>query len=127
MKCLSIDDNPVDLRLIRALIKEDSRLELMGEYLNPVDGLLAIQKLKPDVIFLDYRFSNYNADEIMSSSVYKPKIILVTSHSNDYRLSLIENVIKILHKPIDSLDFMLAVNKFMDEQNNNSPNLNTLS
>ena len=116
MKCISIDDNPVDLRLIRTQIKEDHRLTLVGEHVDPIHALHEIQKIKPDLICLDYKFNNYNADEVMHSSFFKPNIILVTSHVDDFRFRMIENLVGVLHKPINPLDFKLVINNFVNRK-----------
>lgn len=48
-----IDDSPTCVSVLRSIIESDNRFRIIGTANNPVQGLEAVRKLKPDVITLD--------------------------------------------------------------------------
>ena len=53
IKVLIIDDEQLARDLLKSYLSKDSRLEIVGECGNGFEGVLAIQELKPDLVFLD--------------------------------------------------------------------------
>ncbi|WP_139891236.1 chemotaxis response regulator protein-glutamate methylesterase [Bacillus sp. D386] len=53
IKVLIIEDSPFMRKLITEFLQEDEQIEVVGIARNGADGLLKMEKLKPDVITLD--------------------------------------------------------------------------
>ena len=53
IRTLIIDDESLARDLLRHYLAKDDRVEVIGECANGFEGVLAIQELKPDLVFLD--------------------------------------------------------------------------
>jgi len=53
--CLIIDDEKLARELLTEFLESFPEIELIGEAGNGTDGVALIDKLKPDLIFLDVR------------------------------------------------------------------------
>lgn len=84
--CLAIDDDPLFLKLINAYLSEIPDIELIGTYTNPVDGVLAIVKNKPDIILLDIEMPYMNGFETIGTLDKIPKVIVISGHLNNPEL-----------------------------------------
>jgi DNA-binding NarL/FixJ family response regulator len=81
--CLAIDDDPLFLKLILAYVSEFDGIELIGSYTNPIDGVMAVVKSKPDVLLLDIEMPYMNGFETIGTLDKFPKIIVISGHLND--------------------------------------------
>ena len=53
IKVLIVDDEPLARENLRVFLQEQSDIEIVGECSNAVEGIGAVHKLRPDVLFLD--------------------------------------------------------------------------
>ena len=53
IKVLIVDDEPLARENLRIFLQEQSDIEIVGECSNAVEGIGAVHKLRPDVLFLD--------------------------------------------------------------------------
>ena len=62
LRAILIDDEPESLQLISSLVKKSSvEVEIIGQFTDPEEGLMAIQKLSPDLLLLDIRMPAWRA------------------------------------------------------------------
>ncbi|MBV6645793.1 MAG: response regulator [Cyclobacteriaceae bacterium] len=87
---IAIDDDPMFLTYLESLIHEIPVLELSAKYTNPVDGLMAVVKAKPDIIFLDYEMPYLDGTETLETLDKKPKIIVISGHLNNPNVAALE-------------------------------------
>ena len=60
MKCIVVDDDPIQREAIRSCINQVSDLELVGMYPNAIEARIALQKRHVDLIFLDVEMPGSN-------------------------------------------------------------------
>lgn len=53
IKVLIVDDELLARENLRVFLQEQSDIEIVGECLNAVEGIGAVHKLRPDVLFFD--------------------------------------------------------------------------
>lgn len=53
MQAVIIDDNPIDIEQLQTALKDYPQLNIIGTYRTGNAGMAALEKLKPDVAFLD--------------------------------------------------------------------------
>ena len=86
-------------------------LELIGEYDNGFDGLKAINKLRPEAIFLDVQMPKLTGFEMLEVLDYHPEVIFTTAY-DQYAISAFEqNAVDYLLKPFSRERFVKAVEK----------------
>ena len=123
IKCLIVDDEPLALDILQSYVNSLEYLEVVQCCNNAIDALNAIQRYKPDLVFLDIQMPRLTGIDLIKTLPYSPKIILTTAYK-DYALDGYElNVLDYLLKPISFDRFLMAVNKLQlpqaEERNNN--------
>ena len=85
IRCIAIDDDPLYLALIKSYFDGYDNMELIGSYLNPVDGIMQVVKLKPDVLLIDKEMPYLDGMETLSTLDKRPKVIMISAHVDQPR------------------------------------------
>lgn len=80
IKCVAIDDDPIFLKLLKSFFKRIEHCELIGTYDNPVDGVIAVVKYKPQVLLLDLEMPYMDGFESLDTLDNRPKILMISAH-----------------------------------------------
>ncbi len=83
IKCIAIDDDLLFLRVLSSYFESFEGIDLIGVFQNPVDGVMAVVKKKPDVLLLDIEMPYMDGFETISTLDKKPKIIVISGHLNN--------------------------------------------
>ncbi len=111
-KTLIIDDEELARFRLRRLLNNYSELiEIAGEAINGEDGIEKIEKLRPDLIFLDVEMPVYNGFEMLSRLKETPKVIFTTAYDQYAIKAFEEDSIDYLLKPIEAERLDLTVRK----------------
>ena len=113
ISAIIIDDEERARRTLRLLIEEFCpNVEILGTYKNVPEGVLAINKLNPQLVFLDIEMPEYNGFELLG--FFRDvdfEIIFVTAY-NQYALKAFEvSAVDYLLKPVDSDLLIKAIDK----------------
>ena len=79
IRTLIIDDELLARDLLRYYLSKDDRFELVGECTNGFEGALAINELKPDLVFLDIQMPKITGFEMLELIPDPPVIIFSTA------------------------------------------------
>jgi two-component system, LytTR family, response regulator len=117
IKTLIIDDEALARDLLRNYLSRDERVEIVGECSNGYEGLLSINKLKPDIVFLDIQMPKINGFEMLELLSIPPAIIFSTAY-DQYAIKAFEaNAVDYLLKPYPLERVTSALNKALDKIN----------
>lgn len=75
-----IDDDKILLQVMTAYAKHTKYVDLLECHLNPIEGIMAIDKIKPDILFLDVQMKEADAFATIAALEHNPIIIIVSSH-----------------------------------------------
>lgn len=115
--CICIDDDKMFNEILEQYIKRIDFLELLGTFSNPIEGVMAIDKLKPDILFLDVDMPEINGFTTIDALEHKPIIIMVSSHWEHEKELLQAGAAKFVMKPIVSPDHLVQiVNEVVEQQ-----------
>lgn len=78
--CIAIDDDPLFLKNLQIMLQQFEGVVMKGAYSNPVKGVMAIVKEKPDVILLDLEMPYLDGLEALETLDKVPKIIVISAH-----------------------------------------------
>ncbi|WP_114395572.1 two-component system response regulator BtsR [Oleisolibacter albus] len=103
MRVLIVDDEQLARDELRSLLEEAPDVEVVGECSNAIEGIAAINRLTPDVVFLDIQMPRVSGIEMlgMLDPVRMPRIVFVTAF-DEYALKAFEaHAFDYLLKPTD--------------------------
>jgi two-component system, LytTR family, response regulator len=100
-KTLIADDEQLARdRLKRLLAEHSDKIEVIGEAQNGIECREMIDRLKPDLVFLDIQMPGLNGFEVLQQSSHSPVVIFCTAY-DEYALQAFEtNSIDYIVKPV---------------------------
>lgn len=126
---LIIDDEPMARQLLKGILAEHSpQVEVLDLCANLSEGVKAIRKHKPDVVFLDIEMPGHSGLELLdffNPSEIDFEIVFTTAYNqyavNAFRLSAIDYILK----PLDAESVKASLQK-LEETKSRSSNLAVL-
>lgn len=105
LSVLIIDDEAPSRDELKALLAEAPDVEVLGECANAIEGLSAIHRLRPDVVFLDIQMPRVSGLEMvgMIEPSALPHVVFVTAYDEHALKAFEEHAADYLLKPIDPL------------------------
>lgn len=111
--CLIVDDEKLARDLLREYLEGYPEITVLGEAAKGTDAVELINKLKPDIIFLDVQMPGMNGFDVLEEIDHEPYIIFVTAY-DQYAIKAFEkNAVDYLLKPLDQERFRSAINRAM--------------
>ena len=113
LKTIIIDDEPDSIKLLELqLTQHCPEIEIAGTFTSSVKALPAIEKIQPDLIFLDIEMPVMNGFELLEKILHLPFSVIFITAYNQYALKAFRfNAVDYLVKPIDANDLIEAVTK----------------
>jgi two-component system LytT family response regulator len=113
LKTIIVDDEPDSIDLLKIeLAKHCPQVEVAGTYTNSTKAVKDIEKLQPDLLFLDIEMPGMNGFEMLEKMLHLNFSIIFITAYNQYALKAFRfNALDYLVKPIDSIDLIEAVAK----------------
>jgi two-component system LytT family response regulator len=134
IRAIIVDDEPLLRRSILRLLKTHPEVQVVAECGDGPSAIQSIQRLRPDVIFLDVEMPGYSGFEVLSRlrKEVMPATIFVTAYSQ-YAVKAFESrALDYLLKPFGQQRFDEALHRVMErvlqtkESVNKSPYLDRL-
>lgn len=124
--CLIVDDEKLARELLREFLETFPQIEIIGECNKGTDAVEQINKLKPDMIFLDVQMPGMNGFDVLDEIEHEPYVIFTTAY-DQYAIKAFErNAVDYLLKPLDQERFKLAVDRALKRKKMEEGNLEDL-
>ena len=118
-KIIIIDDEPLARGLVQEYLQAHVNLEVVAQCGDGFEGVKAIVKHKPDLIFLDIQMPKINGFEMLELLDEMPSVIFTTA-LDEYSIKAFEsNAIDYLLKPFSKDRFDAALEKWESKKINN--------
>jgi len=107
------DDEPLARRGVRLLLEKDSGIEIVGEASSGVEAADLIQRLRPDLVFLDVQMVGCDGFETLArvGAQAAPAVVFVTAY-DEYAIRAFDfNAVDYLLKPSDDARFGTALGR----------------
>jgi two-component system LytT family response regulator len=101
-KTLIIDDEQLARQRLFRLLKPYDQIDIIGEAVNGQDGLEKIEKLLPDLVFLDIEMPVFNGFEMLGKLKHQPKVVFTTAYDQYAIKAFEEDSIDYLLKPVET-------------------------
>ena len=112
LRAIVVDDEPLARDTVRLLLERDPEIEVAAEC-SGVDAVAAIQRLSPDLLFLDVQMPEVDGFDVLEAvgAGRVPAIVFVTAY-DEYALRAFDvHAIDYLLKPFDDARFGLALSR----------------
>lgn len=86
IKILIVDDQRLILEAIKAVLKDDSQIQIVGTAQNGQNAIIEVARLKPDIVLIDIEMPKMNGIAATRYIIQKSphtKVIVLTSHKRD--------------------------------------------
>jgi two-component system LytT family response regulator len=113
IRALVVDDEPLGRSNILLLLRQNPEIEILGECGSALEGLDAIRKHHPDLVFLDVRMPEYDGFDVleMLGRDAPPAVIFVTAY-DQYALKAFDTgALDYLLKPFSNARFARALDR----------------
>jgi two-component system, LytTR family, response regulator len=124
--CIIIDDEKLARDLLREYLESFDTIELIAECAKGTEAVDKINKMKPDLIFLDVQMPGMNGFDVLEEIDHEPYVIFTTAY-DQYAIKAFEkNAVDYLLKPLDEERFRLAVNRVLKRKQQENSNIENL-
>lgn len=114
LRVLIADDHALARAKLKELLAEVPWLECVAEVADGTAALVAIDRLMPDLAFLDVRMPGATGLEVLRQAVHKPYVIFTTAYA-DHAVDAFElQALDYLLKPFGRERFLKAVERARD-------------
>jgi len=121
IKAVIIDDEEMAREIVLDYLEEFPEIEVTGQCADGFTGLKAINKEKPDLVFLDIQMPRLTGFELLEVLDRHPAIIFTTAY-DEYAIRAFEqNAVDYLLKPFSQERFRDAVRKAKERIGKESP------
>jgi two-component system LytT family response regulator len=117
LKVLIVDDEPLARENLRILLQEESDIEIVGECANAVEGIGAVHKLRPDVLFLDIQMPRISGLEWWDARPGTPAVCGFSPRLMNAVKAFEEHAFDYLLKPIEARRLEKTLTRLRQERN----------
>lgn len=116
IKTIIIDDEPLAASMVQEYLMAYPQFEVMEVCQDGFQGLKAIQKHQPDLVFLDVQMPKITGFEMLELLDEPPAVIFTTAF-DQYALKAFDTkALDYLLKPFSATRFQQAVERFLDQK-----------
>jgi two-component SAPR family response regulator len=113
--CIIVEDDPQFAMLMERYVERIPELALMDTFADTTNAARHIEKMKPEIVFLDINISGLEGPEVMSLLDHQPAIIVISAHPESKMDEYDISYTHFLQKPINQAQLQVAVNKCIQQ------------
>jgi two-component system LytT family response regulator len=118
LRAILVDDEKNALEVLELLLKRHCpQIETIALCDNGVKAINAINKLRPDVVFIDIDMPRKNGFEVLNETANTPYHVIFTTAYDQFAIKAFKySAIDYLLKPIDATELKTAVDKILQSK-----------
>jgi two-component system LytT family response regulator len=116
IRALLVDDEPLAIEALRALLAEEPDVEIAGACLNGREAVEAIRTLRPDLVLLDVQMPVFDGFEVIEElePAEIPIVVFVTAYDHYSLRAFAVHAVDYLLKPVEPARFRDALRHARD-------------
>ena len=115
MRAIIVDDERLARNELKSLLSEFPKIEIIEECDSAESAIVAVDELKPDVVFLDIHMPGKDGFGVLEELDYMPHVIFITAY-DEYAIKAFDvNALDYLLKPIQTDRLKEAIEKVKKE------------
>jgi two-component system LytT family response regulator len=121
IRTVVVDDEELARDRLRSLLEREPQVEVIGEAGDGRTAVDLIDKLKPDLVFLDVQMPELTGFEVLEALEEKPNVIFCTAHDKFALKAFDVHAVDYLLKPFDRERFQTALNRAISKIQTQKP------
>jgi two-component system, LytTR family, response regulator len=109
MRAIIVDDEPLARRELRRLLAEFAWIAIVGEAANAGEAAPLIERLLPDLLFLDIQMPGGTGFDLLERLEHLPRVVFTTAYDKHAVRAFEVNALDYLLKPIEPERLAAAV------------------
>ena len=114
---LIVDDEQLARQRLKRLLEPFDQIAIIGEAANGLEALNLIDKLKPQLLFLDIEMPVLNGFEMLEKLSTQPKVVFTTAYDQYAIKAFEEGSIDYLLKPVEAERLNKTIERLKTQQN----------
>jgi len=124
IRTLIVDDEELARDRLRGLLARETEIDVVGEAADGRSAVALIEKIKPDLVFLDVQMPELDGFEVLRALGEKrPNVVFVTAHDKFALKAFDVHAIDYLLKPFDRERFQTALQRAVEKVRAQRPGL----
>ena len=116
IKTLLIDDEAMAIHRLQKALESYPQVKIIGEVKDGRAAIESINRLRPDLVFLDIQMPEFSGLEVLSHLDYSPMIVFVTAYE-EYAVKAFEkNSLDYLLKPVEQDRLEITMQRIMERR-----------
>ena len=111
MRVFLVDDEELALKRLSRLLSATGQVEIVGTSQDPVEAIEAIEKTKPDLLFLDIEMPGLTGFQMLEQLPTQPLVVFTTAYDRYALEAFGVNSVDYLLKPIEPAHLDRALRK----------------
>jgi two-component system, LytTR family, response regulator len=111
IRTMIVDDEELARDRLRTLLSKQPEIEIVGEAADGRTAVDLVDKLKPDLLFLDVQMPELTGFEVLAALESPPNVIFVTAHDKFALRAFDVHAVDYLLKPFDRERFQTALQR----------------
>jgi two-component system, LytTR family, response regulator len=122
-RTLVVDDEPLARERLLKLLRAESEVEVVGDAGDGREAVKLIQKLKPDLVFLDVQMPELDGFGVLAALPpdTRPAVVFVTAYDKFALKAFDVHAVDYLLKPFDKERFQTALNRALNHLGQKQP------
>ncbi|MBI9060881.1 MAG: response regulator transcription factor [Marinilabiliaceae bacterium] len=120
LTCIAIDDEPLALAKLKAIIAQIPYVELKETFSNCIDAIPYLTAQSPDILFLDIQMDHMTGIQLLEKVKVKPHVIIISAFEQyalkGYELNLTDYILKPygIHRLIQAIEKIKQIKEATD-------------
>jgi DNA-binding LytR/AlgR family response regulator len=126
-KCIIIDDNPIDIKILEVQLSKLPHLKVIETFNNPINAIPTLHSETIDILFLDVEMPEISGINLLNSLEKTPQVILISNHTH-YSMDAFEiGVTDYIQKPVSFERILKSVSRAVEAINLQDKNIKELT
>jgi DNA-binding response OmpR family regulator len=113
IRALIVDDEPLARARLRSLLAKHADVQVVGECVEGSEAIAAIERMHPEVVFLDIQMTETSGLDVATSIAGEPRpaVVFVTAHERYALEAFGARALDYLLKPFEEQRFLAALER----------------
>lgn len=113
IRALIVDDEPLARARLRSLLARHPDMQLVGECAEGAEAMAAIERMRPEVVFLDIQMTETSGLDVASTLTLEPRpaVVFVTAHDQHALEAFDAQALDYLLKPFEEARFLATLER----------------